>query len=296
MILRPLFCSIVLLTAACGGGTQAPGGGPAPAPAPGAAPPTAPTSRTPTLQLAPGTTRYLVRQDVHIQQDFAGLPPTVDLKYALYLTAAIGSPRDSTGWPTTFTVDSVTVDSGSQLPPQINLGAARGIQVNGRLASTGEFVSGPCDTSAAAASLGNLLPRFRSFFPRLPAGGVAPQTSWTDSTTASDPANCSGGAAIATRSENRRAATTWEDRSGVRALRLEITATYQFSGSGEQGGSPFTLDGSGVGTGVQFLASDGRYVGGELRDSSTLTIDLPVQGISIPRRQIAHTIITVLQR
>ena len=294
MIPRPLLCSVVLLAAACGG-TQAPGGGPAPAPAPGAPAPSAP-SRTATVQLAPGTTRYLVRQDVHIQQDFAGLPPTVDLKYALYLTAAIATARDSTGWPTTFTVDSVTVDSGSQLPPQINLGAARGIQVNGRLAATGEFISGPCDTSAAAANLGNLLPRFRSFFPRLPLSGVAPQTSWTDSTTASDPANCSGGAAITTRSANRRAATTWEDRDGVRALRLEVTATYQFNGSGEQNGSSFTLDGSGVGTGVQFLAADGRYLGGELRDSSTLTIDLPAQGISIPRRQTAHTTITVLQR
>lgn len=295
MIPRPFLCCVMLLAAACGGGTRGPGGGPTPAPAPGAAPPTAP-SRTPTYQLAPGTTRYLVRQDVHIQQDFAGLPPTVDLKYALYLTAAVGSARDSTGWPTTFTVDSVTVDSGSQLPPQINLGAARGIQVNGRLAATGEFISGPCDTSAAAANLGNLLPRFRSFFPRLPVSGVALQMSWTDSTTASDPANCSGGAAITTRSANRRAATAWEDRDGARALRLEVTATYQFNGSGEQGGSPFTLDGSGVGTGVQFLAADGRYLGGELRDSSTLTIDLPAQGISIPRRQTAHTIITVLQR
>ena len=106
--------------------------------------------------------------------------------------------------------------------------------------------------------------------------------SWTDSTTASDPANCSGGAAITTRSANRRAATTWEDRGGIRALRLEVTATYQFNGSGEQGGAPFTLDGSGVGTGVQFLASDGRYLGGELRDSSTLTIDLPVTGYLHP--------------
>jgi hypothetical protein len=259
--------------------------------------PTVPRPGTPVLLLAPGTTRYVVRQDVHIQQDFTGVPPTIDLKYALYLTATIGGPADSTGGlPTTFTVDSIAVDSASQLPPQIDLSAARGFRVTGRLSPTGEFLSGPCDTSAAIASLGNLLPRFRSFFPRLPAGGVAPQTSWTDSTTASDSASCSGGATITTRSQNRRAATTWEEREGTRALRLESTATYQFSGSGDQGGSPFTLNGSGMGTGVQFLSNDGRYLGGELRDSSTLTIDLPAQGVTIPRRQIAHTIIAVLQR
>jgi hypothetical protein len=296
MIRRPFCYSIVLLSAACGGGYQSPGGGPVPATTPNAPSPTAPAAHVPTLRLASGTTHYLVRQDVHIQQDFAGLPPTVDLKYALYVTASVASAGDSTGLPTTFTVDSVTVDSGSQLPPQINLGAARGFRVSGRLGATGEFISGPCDTSSAAASLGNLLPRFRSFFPRLPAAGVAPQTSWTDSTTASDAANCSGGAAITTRAENHRAATTWEDHGGVRALRLETTANYAFNGAGEQGGAPFTLDGSGVGTGVQFLAGDGRYLGGELRDSSTLTIDLPVQGVSIPRRQLAHTTITVLPR
>ena len=289
---RPFLYPALLLSAACGGGYRAPGQ-PAPAPAPSA--PSAAPART-TLQLSSGTTRYLVRQEVHIQQDYAGLPPTIDLKYSLYLTAVVGSTADSTGLPTTFTVDSVAVDSGSQLPPQINLSAARGFQISGRLGVTGEFVSGPCDTSSAAATLGSLLPRFRSFFPRLPAGGVAPDTSWTDSTTASDAANCTGGAAITTRSENHRAATTWEDRGGLRALRLETTALYQFNGSGDQGGAQFTLQGSGVGTGVQFLANDGRYLGGELRDSSTLTIDLPVQGISIPRRQIAHTTVTVLPR
>jgi hypothetical protein len=294
---RSFLYSVLLLSAACGSGTSAPGGPPAPTPAPGAPPtPTGPSAHAPTLRLAPGTTRYLVRQDVHIQQDFAGLPPTIDLKYSLFVTAAVSGPADSVGLPTSFTVDSVTVDSGSQLPPQINIGAARGFRVSGRLIPTGEFVSGPCDTSSAAASLGNLLPRFRTFFPRLPAGGVAPQTSWTDSTNASDAASCSGGAAITTRAENHRSATTWEDHGGVRALRLETTATYAFNGSGQQGGAPFTLEGSGLGIGVQFVTGDGRYLGGELRDSSTLTIDLPVQGVSIPRRQLAHTTITVLPR
>jgi len=293
--LHPVYPA-VLLSVACGGGYRSPGNLPAPTPAPPQPVPAVPPPGAPGLRFAPGTTRYLVRQEVHIQQDFAGLPPTIDLKYALYLTAAIGAPGDSIGLPATFTVDSIVVDSASRLPPQIDLSAARGFRVSGRLVPTGEFISGPCDTASAAASLGSLLPRFRNFFPRLPAGGVIPQTSWTDSTKAIDPATCSGGTALTTRSENHRAATTWEDRDGIRALRLETTATYQFNGSGDQGGSPFTLSGSGVGTGVQFLSTDGRYVGGEVRDSSTLTIDLSVQGVSIPRRQLAHTTVTVLPR
>ena len=286
---RSLLLPTIVVAAACSSGYSAPGATPAPA-APGAAAP-APSAKA--LQLLPGTTRYLVHQDVHIQQDFAGLPPTIELRYGLYLTATIAGPADSLGYPTTFTVDSITVDSGIQLPPQINLAAAKGYRVTGRLSATGEFTNPVSSDTGAAASLGNLLPRFRSFFPRLPVGGVRSGDTWTDSTTATD---SPGGTTITSRSLNHRSATTWEDHGGIRALRLESTGTFQFSGAGEQGGAPFTLGGSGTGTARQLLAIDGRYLGGEARDSTTLTIDLPMQGITIPRRQIARTTVTALPR
>lgn len=286
-----LLLSTIGFAAACSGGYSTAGTGAAPAPAaPG---PVAPAPTAKALQLVPVTMRYLVYQDVHIQQEFTGLPPTIDLRYGLYLTAAIAAPADSLGFPTTFTVDSIKVDSGIQLPPQINLAAARGYRVTGRLSPTGEFTNPVSSDTGAAASLGNLLPRFRSFFPRLPVGGVRPGDTWTDSSTATD---SPGGTTITSRSLNHRTATTWEDRGGTRALRLEGTGTYQFSGVGEQGGAPFTIEGSGAGTGWQLLAIDGRYLGGEARDSTTLTIDLPMQGITIPRRQIARTIVTALPR
>lgn len=283
----------LLLAAACGGG--APRSGTTPTPAPAIPPAGVAPVHSPTVQLVPSTTHFLVQQSLHIQQDYAGLPPTIDLRYGLYVTAAIGAPADS-GLPTTFTVDSIVVDSASQLPPQINLAAARGYRVTGRLLSTGEFISGPCDTSAASFAVGSLLPRFRSFFPRLPVGGVRPTMTWSDSTNITDNPACSGGSTVTTRSANQRAALAWEDRGGSRALRLETTTNYHFNGSGDQGGGPFTIDGSGAGTGVQYLTSDGRYLGGELRDSTTLTIELPVQGITIPRRQSSHTIVTALPR
>ena len=284
---RSLLLAILCGTAACAGGYSSTDTPSAPTPAP-----EQPAAHTPLLQLAPGTMRYFVRQDVHIQQDYAGLPPTMTLGYGLYLTAAIAGPADSAGFLTSFTVDSVTIDSGTQLPPQINLAAAKGFRVTGRLSPTGEFTNPIPSDSTTAASLANLLPRFRSFFPRLPAGGVHPDTSWTDSTTTTEGA---GATTITTHVLSRRAATTWEDRAGVRALRIEISATYRFNGAGEQGGAAFTIDGSGMGGGVQYLAGDGRYLGGEAHDSTTLTIDLAAQGISIPRRQTAHTTVTALR-
>lgn len=284
---------VVLLAAACGGGAAR--GGTTPTPSPAAPPPGVAPVHSPTVQLGPNTTRFLVRQDVHIQQDFTGLPPTIDLRYGLYVTAAVGVPVDS-GLPTTFTIDSIVVDSATQLPPQINLAAARGFRVTGWLLPTGEFISGPCDTSAAASGIGTLLPRFRSFFPRLPVGGVHPATTWSDSTNVTDPPSCSGSSTVTTHSANQRAALAWEDHAGSRALRLESTSNYRFNGSGDQGGQPFTIGGAGAGTGVQYLSSDGHYLGGDLRDSTTLTIELPMQGISIPRRQFSHTVVTALPR
>jgi hypothetical protein len=282
----------VLLAAACGGGPPRAGTAPTPTPA---APPGVAPAHSPTVQFAPSTTHFLVRQDLHIQQDYAGLPPTIDLRYGLFVTAAIGAPADS-GLPTTFTIDSIVVDSATQMPPQINLSAARGYRITGRLLSTGEFITGPCDTSTAASGISSLLPRFRSFFPRLPVGGVRPAMTWSDSTNVTDNPACSGGSSITTHSANQRTAAAWEDHAGSRALRLESTSNYRFNGTGQQSGNPFTIAGSGAGTGFAYFSSDGRYLGGEQRDSASLTIDLPVQGITIPRHQLSHTVVTALPR
>src|SRR5262245_16408666 len=255
----------VLLTAACGGSPPRTGTAPTPAapPPPGVAP-----VHSPTVQFAPSTMHYLVRQDVHIQQDFAGVPPTIDVRYSLFLTAAIGAPADS-GMPTTFTVDSIVVDSATQLPPQINLPAARGYRIAGRLLATGEFIGGPCDTKPDSSQVGGLLPRFRSFFPRLPVGGVHPAMTWSDSTNTTDNP-CGSNSSTTTNSANQRSAAAWEDHAGSRALRLETTANYRFNGSGDPGGNPFKVAGSGIGNWVQYVSADGRDLGGELRASTRL--------------------------
>jgi hypothetical protein len=288
---RHLVFPAMLAVAACSSGNQAPAPVVKPTPAPTRAAPT--TQATAAITLAPGSSRYLVHQNVHIQQDFAGLAPTVDLGYGIYLTATVAPATDTTGSPASFAIDSFTVDSGTQLPSQIDLSAARGLTINGWLTHTGEFINPTPSDTGAAASLGNLLPRFRNFFPRLPPGGLLPAATWTDTTSAAD---SSGSTTMTTTSINHRAATGWEDVGGIQALRVEITATFEFAGAGEQSGSPFSLKGTGTETAFQLLAADGRYVGGESRDSTTLTIDLPTQGYSIPRRQLSSTRVTALPR
>jgi hypothetical protein len=80
----------------------------------------------------------------------------------------------------------------------------------------------------------------------------------------------------------------------VSGVRVETSQTYRVTGSGKNAGQPYELSGEGTATGTAFLAADGRYMAGEVRDSTALTIRLPMQGVSVPVVQVAHTAVSVL--
>src|SRR5205807_10338117 len=103
-----------------------------------------------------------------------------------------------------------------------------------------------------------------------------------------------GGRAVSRRAVLRSTAAAWEDRAGARGLRLEVTSTYQVSGAGQNLGQPFDLAGSGSAAAVSYIAADGRYLGGESRDSTSLTVHLAVQGLAVPVTQVTHTTVAVL--
>ena len=81
---------------------------------------------------------------------------------------------------------------------------------------------------------------------------------------------------------------------GTRALRLEVLSDFTIRGGGEQAGQPFEVAGNGVRAGVDYIAVDGRYMGGESHDSTSMTISLPIQAMTIPRTQVSRTTVTVL--
>src|SRR5206468_2518308 len=79
-----------------------------------------------------------------------------------------------------------------------------------------------------------------------------------------------------------------------RSVRVDGTQTYRVAGGGKNAGQPFELSGAGTGSGVNYLAFDGRYLGGEWQDSTNLTVRLPVQGVAVPVIQVTHTTVAVL--
>jgi hypothetical protein len=227
---------------------------------------------------------------VHIDQEFQGMRQPLDFGLRAFFAVTITGPADSAGYPTTITIDSIVPDSGTTPPMGINLGAAKGLSFVGRLTHRGEFRSQSVSDSVAAQALAPVVGSFRNFFPRLPPGGLTLGATWTDTTTENDRAAGS----VTVTSINHARAAAWEDHNGTRVMRLEVTSEFTIKGSGQQAGQPFEVAGSGVRNGLDFISVDGRYMGGESRDSTSMTITLPIQAMTIPRTQVSKTTVSVL--
>jgi hypothetical protein len=278
-----------LIAMACAPKSTPPSTTPVTPPAPPGAPPPAPPPAQ-GVRLGPSALRYMMHQVVHIDQEFQGIRQPLDFGLRIYFAVTINGPADSSGYPTRITIDSVAPDSGTTVPMGINLSAAKALSFAGRLTPKGAFRNQVPSDSAAAQSLSPIVGSFRNFFPRLPVGGVTLGAAWTDTTTENDRAAGS----VTVTSINRSRAAAWEDRNGTRCLRLEVNSDFTIKGNGQQAGQPFEVAGTGLRAGVDYIAADGRYMGGESRDSTNMTITLPIQAMTIPRTQVSKTTVTVL--
>lgn len=285
--------AVLLVIAGCTPAGAPPAGLPPPAPAPPGSLTVTPGHPPPRqrVRLAPQSGRFVAYQRVDIVTEYQGLQ-TQYLGFRTWFAVVVADSADVSGrLPTVFTIDSLVADSGVALPADVNLYAARGLTVTGWLTPTGVFEDRVFSDSVAAQRLSRLLGFFGRFFPSMPGAGVLPGDSWTDSMTVTEP----GVPATLTRTSIVESHVgAWETLDGLPALRLEVREAYQVTGSGDGGGQPVELSGSGARTGSDFLGVDGRYLGGTGRDSASFSINLPAQGLTIPQRQVSTVVITVL--
>ncbi len=295
MQLRVLPAAAICVLTACGpkrGAVASPGAA-TPTPSP-VAPPvvTAPITRAggDVVRLGPSALRYVVQHRSHVEEQYPGQTRTADQGLRVFLAATIVGPADSIGYPLTFTVDSVVLDSGTTLPPTINLAAGRGLRYTGHLTPAGEFKQSSTSDSSIAQVLIQVVGSFRNFYPRMPLAGLKPGADWTDTTSSNDRVAIDVNIKVVAHSRTG----TWEERNGSRCLRVESNSTYSVAGSGTQMNQPLEVTGTGSRSSVQFVAVDGRYLGGEAHDSSAIVVGLPMQGMTVPVHQITHSTITVL--
>ncbi len=296
-MIRRLLLAGTALTAACAPGSRGtPAAAPALTPAPGV-PPTSPATagasahRPDVVRYGPSAVRYVVHRRLHIQQALGDQTQAQDVGARIFVATAITGPADSIGYPATFLVDSIVADSGTPPPIVDNVNKVRKLVFAGRVASRGEFVNALASDSAVAQSVVQLLGNFRDFLPRLPLDGVKPGAAWTDTVETSQKGS---GSEVSRRTITHSTAAGWEDRLGTRSVRVDGSQTYRVAGGGKNAGQPFELSGAGTGSGVSYIAADGRYLGGEWQDSTTLTVRLPVQGVAVPVIQVTRTTVAVL--
>jgi hypothetical protein len=287
MIRRLLFAGTAFAAACASGSRGTPAvAAPALTPAPGAST-TAPATEGPSahrpdvIRYGPSALRYVVHRRLHIQQALGDQTQAQDVGARIFVATAITGPADSIGYPATFLVDSIVADSGTPPPIVDNVSKVRKLVFAGRIAPRGEFVNALASDSAVAQSVVQLLGNFR----------VKPGATWTDTVETSQKGS---GSEVSRRTITLSTATGWEDRLGSRSVRLEGSQTYRVAGGGKNAGQPFELSGAGTGSGVAYIAADGRYLGGEWQDSTTLTVRLPVQGVAVPVIQVTRTTVAVL--
>ena len=241
------------------------------------------------VRYGPSAVRYRVHRDLRVEQSVAGQREAQRFGASIFVTAAITGPADSLGYRASFMVDSMIPDAGT--PPLIADGCAR-VRARvwvGRLGPHGEFEGASGDTLPPAVA--ELLGSLGDFLPRLPRGGAAAGAQWTDTVSLT---RRGSGATVTRAGQFASTATAWEEHAGVRSLRIETSGTYRVAGAGDNGGQPLALSGTGAADGEAFVAEDGRFMGGAVRDSTTITVTLPLQGLTIPMTQVLHSTIAVL--
>ena len=273
----PLLHSLLVSLFACTGATKATQAGIATAPAP--------VVRT--VRYAPGTMRYRLVSHSHQEQQIEGNKQEGNflLEYLVTVTLA---PDTGERLRFTATIDSMRAEGGMVTAADIN--RAKGARLSGEMGPDGQ-VTGFGGDSLLTGQMQAVASTLRQFFPRIPPQGAEPGRQWSDTAET----KTSGSPAITLHSVNDRRIGDWSDQGGQRTLPIDVSAKYTITGTGQQMGQDFTLNGSGVRISRQSISAQGRYLGATGRDSSTVTVSLTSMGMTFPSVQLRSDTVSVVQ-
>jgi hypothetical protein len=242
------------------------------------------------LEYAPFRASYLVISHGTDRQEPPGGEPLVEAtEEQYYLSVAVTHSGD--GLQARLMVDSVRVLRGSELAPlRTEADAAAGTTFTAALTPRGELTD-LTGGDQANSLLRLLASRLRQFFLRLPAGGVAPGTMWSDTSTLE---SVTAGIGYAVESVHRHEAVEWEDYAGTRGLRVRTDSRYSVSGEGSQGGQAIVIEGAGRRHAERLLDAAGRYLSVTAADTTELTATVTGPGLTVPILQIRYDTLRLL--
>ena len=192
----------------------------------------------------------------------------------------------------TFVVDTVTRATASNIQPH-EIGSATGATFIARLASTGRLTDFSARKTGSPLLL-QLANQLGEFFPTVPLGGISPGLTWVDSTEAP---RDQGGALLMLRAVTHYTADDqWTHEDGHSTMTVGWEREYSISGTGDQFGQRFRLDGTGSTLGRSSFSADGTYLGTAKSDELTGEILIESMGTIIPLRQTQTDTVRILSR
>ena len=220
----------------------------------------------PASDLAPTTTRYRIDQSLSQEIDATaagGAKQSISFNTSSFITVILA---DSAGGKAMrVVVDSVRGDSATPIPAAV-LDSARGAEFHGFVERSGKPLGlEPVTGTAAAAQIQGLL---SDFFPWIRAG-VKVGDSWADTTAK---VNGVGADSVTVRRVSAYKAAANETRGTRKAVRIIEDFTSSVAGTQPTPNGPARIEGSGTGKGAYYVGSDGRYLGGDWQQQSSLKI------------------------
>ena len=214
----------------------------------------------------PTTTKYRIDQSLSQEIDATaagGAKQSIAFTTRSFITVTLA---DSAGGRSMrVVVDSVQGDSATPIPTAV-LDSARGAQFRGFVDKSGKPLGlEPITSTSAAAQIQGLL---SDFFPWTRAG-LKVGDSWADTTAR---VNGVGADSVTVRRVSAYKALANETRGTRKAVRIAEDFTSSVAGTQPTPSGPARIDGSGSGKGAYYVASDGRYLGGDWQQESSLKI------------------------
>jgi hypothetical protein len=220
----------------------------------------------PRSDAAPTTTKYRIDQSLSQEIDATaagGAKQSIAFSTSSFITVILA---DSAGGRSMrVVVDSVRGDSATPIPTAV-LDSARGAQFHGFVDKSGKPLGlEPITSTSAAAQIQGLL---SDFFPWTRAG-LKVGDSWADTTAR---VNGVGADSVTVRRVSAYKALANETRGTRKAVRIAEDFTSSVAGTQPTPSGPARIEGSGNGKGAYYVASDGRYLGGDWQQESSLKI------------------------
>ena len=242
-----------------------------------------------TVRLAPGTETYGVVERRRVTQEFHEQPMVSEARTETTITVTLDSTDSDLSL--TAIVESVSVQGDAGLPPGA-VAQAKGAQIHGTVARTGQL-TGIMSPDSGNAIVSRLLLQLPDLLPRLPADGVAPNATWSDTT---ETHGRTAGLPLTVRTHATHHAERWIERKGQRVMPITSQATYEVSGEGRPDGQWITVTGKGRRVTHRLLTADGRIAQAVASDTLDATLSLPDAGTTIPVTQTAVDSVRAVQR